>query len=182
MANVFVPLLKALLRLAFTSSLFMAQNYREVAHCTFWRLELWKRLASRLERLVVPVDVTMMAVFCKRHHSVHHVGLPGEVHHVELFGEVEPCDVLTAVFVPLRGLLKFVPLATVPSWHRLGVQPLWPGLMTCCVLLLRSTTWSHDSWSPVSIVSAKTDLIVTLQLLLSSGSVIMSKSDMPSSY
>ena len=85
-----LPLLKALCHLAFT-------------------LSLWTRLASRLERLVVPVDLTMMAVFCKRHHSVHHVGLPGEVHHVELFGEVEPCDVWTAVFVTLRGLLKLVP-------------------------------------------------------------------------
>ena len=101
-----LPLLKALCHLAFT-------------------LALWTRLASRLERLVVPVDLTMMAVFCKRNHSVHHIGLSGEVHHVVplyvLLGEVEPCDVWTAVGLPLRGLLKLVPTRnSTKSWHRVG--------------------------------------------------------------
>ena len=31
---------------------------------------------------------------------------------------------------------------------------------TCCVTLQRSTTWSHNTWSPVSIVSATTDMFV----------------------
>ena len=49
----------------------------------------------------------MMAVFCKRLPSVHHVGLSGAVHHVvlldALFGEVElGVDWATVAFVTAR--------------------------------------------------------------------------------
>ena len=98
MATVFLPLLKALLCLAFTSSLFKAQKSHEVAPY-FLEIGSLYKIASRIERLVVPVDLTM-AVFCKRLHSVHHVRLSNTVRHVVLLevllGEDERCVVLAA--------------------------------------------------------------------------------------
>ena len=83
--------------------------------------------------MVVPVDLTMMAVFCKSLPSVHHVGLSGAVHHVvlfdALFGEVELCVVWAAVvFVTAWafGAGSWFPLTTLPS---LGIEAL-PGRTT----------------------------------------------------
>ena len=128
------------------------------------------KIASRIERLVVPVDLTMV-VFCKRLHSVHHVRLSNTVRHVVLLevllGEVERCDVLAAgAFATAAVFWELVPTRHSQVWASGGSSTSLAMAVTfCCVAQPRSTTWSHDCWLPVSIASAKTVLIAALPLL-----------------